>query len=195
MRGASAHRKPIQLHVIDGNKGKKTKVDRDAHAEAEITMGTVNFSAPEAIKKIPRAYDKWKEVTKIYRESGLQLVTSTDNGVIARYCLLWAEWLDLVDERAQLAHIKLPTEDTAELLAVTHEEYQRARANRLWDIINYFTSLEGRLKLDDKINRKCDAILKIEDRIFLNPAAKVRTLHIARKKQPKDKLGTMGFDV
>ena len=59
----------------------------------------------------------------------------------------------------------------------------------------YFTSLDGLIKLDKAINTKLKTILDIDDRIFLNPASKVRTLPIRRKPKPEDKLGDMGFEV
>lgn len=192
--GAERKRKPLELHVIDP-KARRSKEQLEAKADAEIAMGEVKFTAPAEVKRDKIAFAKWREIVKIYKDSGLTLVTSTDNGVLARYCMLHSEYINLVDQRLALSNFELPADDTKEIMAISEEEYSRERATRLWDIMDYFSSLDGLLKLDDKINRKCDAILKIEDRIFLNPAAKVRTLPIKKRPKEKSELGDLGFDV
>lgn len=190
--GGSSKRKPVALHIHDPS-SHKTVEEKENIADAEITMGITKFSAPDAVKKQPAALIKWKEITKIYKDSGLVLVSSTDNGVLARYCLLYADYYGLVEQRRVISNIEFSDDDTAELIALTDEEYTHERSRRLWGMMEYFTSLDGLLKLDDKINNKCKAILSIEDRIFLNPAAKVRTLPIQRKPKEKDELGDLGF--
>lgn len=187
-------RKAVALHIHDP-KSHETKQELADRAEAEINMGEVKFTPPDSVRRNAPALKKWNEITGIYRKSGLTLVTSTDNGVLGRYCQLYAEYENLVEQRRAASAISLPVDDTAELLALTETEYQRERAARLWGLLEYFTSLDGVLKLDDKINRKAEAILKIEDRIFLNPAAKVRTLPIKRKPKDDGGLGGLGFDV
>lgn len=192
MTGA-AKRKPINLHLHDPKKH-LSKEDKQDRADAEVTMGSVSFSASGVVKKSKAAFRKWKEITKIYRESGLYLVSSTDNGVLARYCLMYAEYEKLVEQRQLISDLEYPDE-IDEVLVITDAEYTRARAKRLWDIMEYFTSLDGVLKLDKAINAKAKSILDIEDRIYLNPAAKVKTLPIKRKPKEKDALGDMGFSV
>jgi len=193
MRG-SAQRKPLQLHVVEGKKH-LSEQEKNEYGESEITMGEIKFTPSAEVKSNKDALKKWREITKIYTESGLVLVSSTDNGILARYCLEYADYLELVRERNTLKRYQLPKDDEDELFADTDAEYRRARARRLWGIMDYLTCLDGRLKLNDKINRKLKTILDIEDRIFLNPAAKVRTLPIRRKPKEESPLGNLGFDV
>ncbi len=193
MTGA-AKRKPIGLHIHDP-KQHLGKDEKDARADAEITMGTLNFFVPANVKKIPGAMRKWREVTKIYKAARLTVVSSTDSGVIGRYCMLYAEYDELIEQRRLISDLDFPADDMDEILAETDAEYRRARARRLWNIMEYFTKLDGLLRLDKAINTKLKAILDVEDRIFMNPAAKVRTLPIRRKPKAKDEMGDMGFDV
>ena len=158
-------------------------------------MGDLNFTTPLDIKKNKAALRKWKEVIKIYKDAGLTVVSSTDTGVIARYCILYSEYWQLTEYRRQISDIDFSNDDESELMALTDGEFSRSRARRLWKLIESFVSLDALGKLDDKINRKLKAILDIEDRIFLNPAAKVRTLPIRRKPKENDEMGAMGFDV
>ena len=190
----SAKRKPIELHIHDKKKhmGKDEKLARE---NSELTMGNLEFSPPRAVKENPVAMRKWDEVTKIYKDAALTFVSSTDNGAIGRYCMLNAEYEDLINHRKQINGLKFP-EDIEELIMNSIEETaSKARARRLWQLIQYFTGLDGLIKIDKIINAKVKAILDIEDRIFLNPAAKVRTLPIQRKQKEKDPVEEMGFDV
>ncbi len=190
----SRKRKPIALHLHDKKKH-LSKQDEKDRAESEIAMGEIRFTPSEAVKKNPEAMTKWREVTKIYLDSGLKLVSSTDNGVLARYCLLHADYWDLVEQRRIISTLKFPLEDELEISKLTGELLTRKKAERVYALILYFTSLDGVIKLDKAINAKAKSILYIEDRIFLNPAAKVRTIPIKRKDKIKDPLEKMGFDV
>lgn len=195
MKGGAALRKPLELHIHGGNKGKLDADEQEDRADAEITMGDLKFSVPANVKKTPGALKKWDEVTKIYKEARLTVVSSTDNGVIGRYCMLYAEYDELIEQRRLISDLDFPADDMDEILAETDAEYRHARARRLWNIMEYFTKLDGLLKLDKAINTKLKSILDVEDRIFMNPAAKVRTLPIRRKPKAKDEIGDLGFDV
>ena len=194
-KGAAARKKPIDLQLYDGNKNKLSTADQDAYKAAEITMGDLNFTTPADIKKDKLALKKWREVIGIYKAANLTVVSNTDTGVIARYCMLYSEYWQLTDQRRKIAAFDFPDDDSAELMAITDDEYSRARSRRLYNVMEYFTRLDGLLKLDDKIHRKLKSILDIEDRIFLNPAAKVRTLPIKRKSKEENPIGDLGFDV
>jgi len=164
------------------------------NAEA-LLMGDLEFTAPDDVKRDPVAMRKWREVTGIFREAGLSVVSSTDSGVIGRYCTMYSEYLQLRRIRDELETFELPLDDSQEILATLEHEYSRARARRLWDTLEFFNSLDGLIKLDRAINQKQKAVLDIEDRIFLNPAAKARKLNIKNRPARSDKLADMGFDV
>ena len=194
MTAATSRRKPIGLHIHDPKQHLGAD-DKKARADAEIIMGDLNFSVPANVKKTPGAMRKWREVTKIYKDAGLTIVSSTDSGVIGRYCMLYSEYDELIEQRRLISDLDFPGDDMDEIMAETDAEYRHTRARRLWNIMEYFTKLDGLLKLDKAINTKLKSILDIEDRIFMNPAAKVRTLPIRRKPKEKDEMGDLGFDV
>ena len=119
-----AQRKPVELHVYDG----KHHIPAEELAEredAEIKMGDLNFKAPDDIKKNKLALKKWKEVTKIYQDAGLTVVSTTDTGAIARYCILYAEYWELQEQRRQIGALDFPANDEAEIMAETDAEYRR----------------------------------------------------------------------
>jgi len=174
---------------------RKKEIRPEGLPDDGLIMGDLDFIAPEDVKRNALAMRKWREVTKIYTEAGLSVVSSTDSGVIGRYCTLYAEYLQLRQQREAVAAFELPDDDVQEILARTDAEYNRERARRLWGIVEYFVNLKGLLEIDRAINAKQKAVLDIEDRIFLNPAAKARKLNIKRQATKTDALADKGFDV
>jgi len=182
---------------IQDPKCKDSKAKIESAAEAEITLGEFVFKPTPEVKQHPRALQKWREITRIYKKAEDQIGTylsDTDNGILNRYCIATAEWIDMVNRRRELAAFELPPEDSTEAILMCQEEYNTYRAKKLWCLMEYTVSLSALLKLDSAIDRKLKAILDLEDRIFLNPAAKVRTLPIKRHKK-RDPADDLGFDV
>jgi len=167
----------------------------DAPDDAGLLMGDLDFIAPDEVKHNTAALRKWREVTKIFKEAGLTVVSSTDCGVIGRYCMLYAEYWALLKERKAISDFELPDDDMQEIMAITEFVYERDRGRRLWGVVEYFTRLKGLLELDRAINAKQKAILDVEDRIFLNPAAKARKLAIKKRAAKVDPLEKLGFKV
>ena len=191
---ASSLRKPLVLHKKDPV-SHKTKEDIKNLEEAEVTMGTVNFTPPEAVKNNLEAMKKWAEITKIYVSSKLLLVTSTDNGVLARYCLLYADYYELVEQRKIVSSSEYSEDLASEMRDEIDEELPKRKANKIWKIFEFYNSLDGVIKIDKMIDSKLKSILQIEDRIFLNPAAKVRTIPLKKKVEKKSDLESKGFNV
>ena len=84
--------------------------------------------------------------------------------------------------------------DEGLLTAVLPEVYSRQRAVKTFEKIDYILSVAGLLALDKAINAKMDALVKMEDRLFLNPVAKIKNV----PKTPEKKLDAAaerGFDV
>ena len=195
---ALTRRKPAAMAKATNATGRKSKADLDKLEDAEITIGEFVFVPVSEVKTHKKSLAKWREITKIYKAAEDQLgtyISSSDNGILNRYCVLYGEYLDLVTKRRELNSFELPPEDQVAAMLMCHEEYNAYRARKLWGIMEYMTSLNALLKLDGAIDRKAKAILDLEDRIFLNPAAKVRTLPIKKKKPKKDPAEAMGFDV
>lgn len=167
----------------------------DALRAADVILGDLEFIAPDEVKHNPAAYRKWREVIKIYQEAGLSVVSSTDCGVIGRYCMLYSEYQGLLKARRDVSDFTLPDDDIHEILATTEEAFGRARAQRLWGVVEYFTRLKGLLDIDRAINAKQKALLDVEDHLFLNPASKARKLNVTTKHPEAGELGKLGFDV
>jgi len=135
---------------------------------------------------------KWREVVAIYKNSGLNIASSADVGAIARYCQVYGEYYDLLEQRERLKATDCVSED--ELEGELGCDVNDRRRQRLLEKIDFLVSLSGLLQVDSAINKKMDQILKLEDRLFLNPLAKVRNVpkHPAKHKE-QSPLEAAGF--
>lgn len=154
--------KPIALHIAQGNPNRLTKAEIEARKKSEIKLGEQKFKCPQFIKDDVIAYKKWKELIKEYKiaaENGIELLTSSDIGLLARYCK-------------------------------TFSEYERLLQRK-----NYEMELNEILALETAINKKMDMLIKMEDRLFLNPLAKVKNVPKKEPQKEKDPLAEKFGDI
>ena len=144
------------------------------------------------MKALPAAAKKWREMVKLYQ--GFDFVRSGDVGMLERYCVAYAEYLDLVEHRGRIRDMELDEMDERLLEKVLPEVYSRQRAVKTFEKIDYILSVAGLLALDKAINAKMDALVKMEDRLFLNPVAKIKNVPKTPEKKV-DAAAEMGFDV
>lgn len=160
--------KPIQLHLVGGNKRHLTEAEIHARQEGEIHFGTKDFKPTALVKDNPQALKKWKEIVKLYTESGIDFVTTSDAGMLERYCLTYAEYYTLQAVRKEINDKK-------------------------WDKVKTYHALDN-LGLERDVNKKLDALTRMEDRLFLNPLAKIRNVNLqTAKKEKESALSQAGF--
>ena len=193
--------KPVGLHIAQGNPNRLTKAEIERRKEAEIKLGdtVLNYSkvdCPTYVKEDLVAYDKWQELLREYRKAakdGTELIKTSDLGVLARYCKTHSEYQGLLRHRAVVGNIELTPEEVAEAENVLEDQYGKKMANNLFKKINYLLSVGGILSIDTAINKKADMLIKLEDRLFLNPLAKVKNVPKKQEKQKSDPLKERGF--
>jgi len=178
MSGRNA--KPISLHIAEGNPNRLTKAQIEQRQNNEIKVGENNkLRCPNYVRKDLFAYKKWKEIIKIYK--GTDVVSSGDSGMLARYCMTWGEYLRLCDTRNIITTCDA---DWSQYENMFPEDFQ--------DGIEKLLRLNADLQLENAINKKMDILLKMEDRSFLNPLAKVKNVPI-REKKKENPLATKGY--
>jgi phage terminase small subunit len=147
--------KPIALHLKEGNLSHLTKEEIETRQKSEIKLGQNNFECPDFIKNDEIAYKKWQELIKDYEEAaknGIELLTSSDVGLLARYCKTFSEYINLQNQRKKNL------------------------------------TIEELIKIETAINKKMDMLLKMEDRLFLNPLSKVKAIiKTSQEEKPKNK--------
>lgn len=169
--------KPINLLVAQGKKH-LTKAEIDKRKDNEIKLGNHKLICPNYIKNNVNAYKKWKQIIKIYKE--VDFVSSGDAGLLARYCMTHSEYLDLLERKKRINAISEDGDDTEEYIQ-NAEEFNNKIKKQLTDMI----STDAILRLEAAVNKKMDMLIKMEDRLFLNPLSKVKNVP---KQEPKEEL-------
>lgn len=170
---------PIELHLAKGNPNRLTKSEIERRKKAEIKIGDNKLKCPTFVKSDVNAFAKWKEITKIYKE--IDFVSCGDVGLLARYCMTFSEYLQLLENRKRVGQFN-----------ADWDEYEDVLPEDFIDVMNRYMRLNVDLQLDTAINKKMDMLIKMEDRLFLNPLSKIKNIP---KKEPEKKnpLAEKGF--
>jgi phage terminase small subunit len=176
---AGRPRQPVELLKQRGKKH-LTKSEIARRKAEEVKLGKQKIAVPEHVKKDITAYKKWQEIIKIYK--GTDVVSSSDAGFLARYCMTWSEYIRLCETRNRLGNLQA---DWSQYENVLPEDFKEAIEKAL--------SLNADLQLESAINKKMELLIKMEDRSFLNPLAKVKGIPQPQEKPKKTALEKKGF--
>lgn len=175
----SKNGKPIGLYIAQGNPNRLTKAEIVRRQKSEIKTGDNKLKCPMFIKSDVPAYDKWKEINKVYKD--VDFVSSGDTGLLARYCMTFSEYLTLLDQKKKVDYFEVRYDCLRDM-------FDPELVKSLDSIVKFNPAMQ----LDSAINKKMDMLIKMEDRLFLNPLAKVKNIP---KKEPVrvDPLAAKGF--
>jgi len=178
--------KPIGLHLAEGNPNRLTKAEIAARQEGEVKLGEKDLDKlklPAFVRKDKAAAKLWRELIKEYKlaaKQGVELLTSSDVGMLALYCKTFSEYERLQEKYQQIDQVQIDESVFDELIgnaeAATEAEAKAIR------YLSQLASLEGALKIETAINKKMDMLLKMQDRLFLNPLAKVKNVPQPKKE-------------
>lgn len=176
--------KPIELLQIEGKKH-LTKKEIESRKESEIHFGDHKLKCPEFVKSDLAAYKKWKEITRLYND--FDFVSSGDSGLLARYCKSFSEYQDLLCSYQRIKEIHYDMEELDSELDNEYEndnEEKRCFSYKVKKQLRDMISINALLSIESAINKKMDILIKMEDRLFLNPLSKVKSIP---KKQQEEK--------
>lgn len=197
--------KPTSLHLAEGNPNRLTKAEIQARKDNEIKLGKSELDKlkpPSFVKNDVVAFAHWKQCLKEYKAAAaenVELLTSSDVGVLAMYCRTYSEYEKLLNQYQKIERIAID-----EHVFEAYFEDLKDRAERAGEDLNEFglkaqmyltqlASLEGVLKIETAINKKMDMLLKMQDRLFLNPLAKIKNVPKQKKdEKPASKFGKFG---
>lgn len=186
---AGRNARPIGLHLAEGNPSHLTKAEIEARKAAEVKLGEKDLAKlkkPSFVTKDKIANKLWNELIKEYKSAaaqGVELLTSSDIGTLALYCKTFSEYERLLVQYQRIENVMIDER-------ILDEYISRAEAA---DEVNYkalrylsqLASVEGILKIETAINKKMDMLLKLQDRLFLNPLAKVKNVPKPAKQPTK----------
>ena len=176
--------KPVGLHIAQGNPNRLTKAEIKRREKAEMKLGSDKITCPMYVINDPVAHKKWRELIADYNKakaSGIEIIKSSDAGLLARYCKTHSEYIKLLDQKSRIENFEI---DYEKLLEHFNSE--------LLEGLDSFFRLDPVMKLENAINKKMDMLIKMEDRLFLNPLSKVKNIP---KKEPEkaDPLADKGY--
>ena len=176
---------PIDLVVANGNKH-LTKDEIKTRKEGEVKLGKKDLdkmTPPAFVKNDAVAFSYWKQHMKEYKEAakqGIELVSTSDIGILAIYCQTYAEYERLLRSYQRIDEIAKDVEPLNQYIYEDGNEYRIKAMINLTGIL----SIDGMLRIEAAINKKMDMLLKMQDRLFLNPLAKVKNV-VRPKKEEK----------
>lgn len=144
--------KPIQLHLLNGNKRHLTQeeiADR-RQQEAKLKSGIKKYSPNPQVEEDKIALAMFRKLQKLYKD--IDYVEGLDENIINCYCLLHSEHSKLIEIRRELQG------------QIDEAEHLAAKLTWLAQMAN----------IDKSIDKKRDLLLKLDDRLFLNPTARVK---------------------
>lgn len=171
------HAKPIALHLAEGNPNRLTKEQIKNRQESEVKLGGTDFSKikpPPAVRKDKRSMAHWKALLKEYKaaaDNGMELLSSSDVGTLALYCKTYSEYEGLLEAYQRIEQIAADSEPLNQYILEQDDFTKRAMTQ-----IAQLASIDGILKVENSINKKMDMLIKLQDRLFLNPLAKVKNV-------------------
>ena len=184
--------KPIDLIMADGNKRHLTKAEIEHRKNTEIRFGNDKLVCPKHIKNNKNAYAKWKELIRLYKD--FNFVASGDIGMLGRYCMAYSEYLDLIERRAIINQLSINIEEHYYIEKELKDAgVPEKRIEKMIEKYEFILSIGGLIALDKAINAKMDALVKMEDRLFLNPLAKIKNVPKKPPEEEKTELDKNGF--
>jgi phage terminase small subunit len=186
--------KPIGLHIAEGNPNRLTKAEMTNRKNAEVKLGANDLSklrVPVFVKNDAVAYKHWKQLVKEYKETaaqGTELLSSSDVGMLALYCKTYADYERLLNSYQTIDKIAYDSVELDQYIEES-EDFNYKVKQQLRGMI----AVDGLLRIETAINKKMDMLIKMQDRLFLNPLAKVKNVPKPKKdEKPTSKFAKFG---
>lgn len=187
---AGRNGKSIGLHLAEGNPSHLTKAEIAQRQEAEVKLGVsdlLKLKKPSFVSRDKTANVYWNQLVKEYKlaaEQGIELLSSSDVGMLALYCKTYSEYERLQKAYQRIDNIAADSDPLYKYILEQDDFAMKAMAQ-----IAQLISIDGILKIETAINKKMDMLLKMQDRLFLNPLAKVKNVPKPKEKPNESKMG------
>ncbi len=167
---------PTQLHEARGNPNRLTKAEMQRRKSSEIKVKDRTFKAAEEVMADQRALQEFKRLKKLYKE--IEFVGSLDEHIINQYCMSVSELDDLVYELSRCR-------DDLRMIDGDDED---AAANRK-------AAMSSVIMLSTEIRMKRQEIVRLGDRLYLNPVARTKNVPKRQEEKPPSTAQRMFGDV
>lgn len=161
--------KPIQLYEAKGNPNRLTKAEIERRKSSEIKVKNKTFKASENVMADQRALQEFKRLKKLYKD--IEFVGALDEHIINQYCLSVSELDDL------LVALKVARDKMRAKSAKTRGK-----------------GLAEFLALDTEVRMKRQEIIRLADRLYLDPVARTKNVPKKENKNVGDDPNAEMFD-
>ena len=176
---------PIEIIQANGRKH-LTKAEIEERKNSEIKLGEAKLKCPDYVKSDMEAYKKWKEIIKIYKD--IDFVSSGDVGLLGRYCKTFSEYKELLKAYQRVNEINYDCSELDKAIDGTYVEDDKEKALFSYKVkkqLRDLFSIGAILTIETAINKKMDMLIKMEDRLFLNPLSKIKNIPKNNKDDEK----------
>ena len=153
-------RKPIGLILLEGKTHLTAEQIEKRLKEENSLNSKVAYQPNKKVKSNPVALEMFLKLQKLYKE--IDFVDGLDENIINRYCLLTSEV------------------DAMEIL-LQRMESDIDKCENSGQMVTMYKSISG---MEGNLDRSRNTLLKMEDRMFLNPTARIKNVP---KKQEEQK--------
>ena len=186
--------KPVELLMLEGKKH-LTKEEIEERRNSEIKFGDRKIKCPNYVKKDNIAYGKWKEINKLFKD--FDFISAGDSELIAKYCMTFSEYIKLRESYQKIEEIHCDCEalDKAIEAELKNEDgtSEKIFSYKVKKQLRDMISINALLQIESAINKKVDMLMKMEDRMFLNPISKIKNIpKKAKEETPSEKWGKFG---
>jgi phage terminase small subunit len=152
--------KPTQLLKLEG-KSHRTKKELEHREKAEKSLYTgTTFKESPAVKSDPISHKEFLRLKKLYKK--IEYVDGLDEQIINRYCMLISQEQAL---SKMMSRMKMDIDEVE-------------------DVEDRMTIYQAIAGVTDKTMKTRDMLLKLEDRLFLNPTTRIKSIP---KNPPEEK--------
>lgn len=159
--------KPVELLVLEG-KSHKTKAELERRRNAEIRLESRALQADPMVRSDKRAYREFRRIKKLYEE--IEFIGSLDEHLINQYCLAVSELDDLVGLMNDLR-------DAIQAIREDESISSTERAEAVKEVAELL------MKYDAEVRYKRAEVVKMGDRLYLNPVARSKNVPKRQVKQ------------
>jgi len=187
---------PIDILKANGKKH-LTKDEIEKRKNSEVKLGKTELEKikpPAFVKNDLIAYKHWKQHIKEYKEAstkGSELLSSSDVGMLAMYCKTYAEYERLQKSYQTIDKIAYDEHELDEYIEESEDFNCKVKLQ-----LRSMIAVDGLLRIETAINKKMDMLMKMQDRLFLNPLAKIKNVPQPKEKEKTpSKFGRFGAGV
>ena len=169
MTGQGRPRKPVELLKKDRLTQKVSKATIAAREEITVSLGHKKIEMPLQVAADPLAKKRWLELESLFKD--LNLVSSADQKLIARTCLMTAK-----EERL-------------------YNEINQAQTDNETSGGTYFEYWQNGWPLEKELQKVQETLTKYEALLFLTPQARVSAIPMPEKKKPASLIEMSGLRI